>query len=78
MEEQRNQPERLMAEALQLHRQGRLAQAEPLYRQVLAVAPRHAEALHMLGMVALQQRRFHEADRLIANPSRSAPTPSLR
>ena len=55
-----------MAEALQLHRQGRLAQAEPLYRQVLAVAPRHAEALHMLGMVALQQRRFHEADRLIA------------
>jgi tetratricopeptide (TPR) repeat protein len=55
-----------MFEALQLHRQGRMEQAEQLYREVLAVAPRHAEALHMLGIVALQQRRFDEADRLIA------------
>jgi tetratricopeptide (TPR) repeat protein len=59
-------PERPMFEALRLHRQGRLEQAVPLYREVLAAAPRDAEALHMLGIVALQQRRFDEADRLIA------------
>jgi tetratricopeptide (TPR) repeat protein len=57
--------DRLMSEALQLHQQGRLAQAEPLYRQVLVAAPRHAEALHMLGVVALQQRRPDEAERVI-------------
>ena len=66
MQELRSEAERLMFEALQLHRQGRLAEAEPLYREVLAAAPRHPEALHMLGVVALQQRRFDVADRLIA------------
>ena len=58
--------DRLMAEALHLHRHGELTQAEPLYRQVLAATPRHAEALHLLGVVAVQQQRFEEADRLIA------------
>jgi tetratricopeptide (TPR) repeat protein len=63
---QGDEPERLMAAALLVHRQGQLAQAESLYRQVLGAAPRHAEALHMLGVIALQQRRIDEADRLIA------------
>jgi Flp pilus assembly protein TadD len=38
----------------QLHMAGRLAEAEPIYRQVLAAMPRHAEALHALGALALQ------------------------
>jgi len=42
-----DEAERLMSKALQLHRQGRLAQAEPLYREVLASSPGHAEALHI-------------------------------
>ncbi len=40
--------------ALQQHRTGRLPEAEELYRQILAVAPDHAEALHHLGVVADQ------------------------
>ena len=55
-----------MSQALYLHRQGKLAQAEPLCREVLAASPRHAEALHMLDVVALRQRRLEEADRLMA------------
>jgi protein O-GlcNAc transferase len=39
--------------ARQLHRQGRLAEAERLYRQILAVQPTHPEALHLLGILAM-------------------------
>jgi hypothetical protein len=37
----------------QLHVAGRLAEAEQVYRRVIAAAPRHAEALHGWGAVAL-------------------------
>ena len=40
--------------AAELHRLGRIAEAEPLYRRVLDAAPRHADALHLLGL-ALHQ-----------------------
>lgn len=40
--------------AIQHHRAGRLAEAEQLYRQILAQQPDHAEAVHNLGMIALQ------------------------
>ena len=38
--------------ALQHHRAGRLADAEALYRQILAVQPNHAGALQFLGVIA--------------------------
>jgi len=48
-----------LSEALSIavthHRAGRLEQAEALYRQILAVEPQHAEALHLLGVVAYQR-----------------------
>jgi len=37
-----------LAQALALHQQGRLADAEPLYAAILAVRPDHFDALHML------------------------------
>jgi len=40
--------------ALQHHQAGRLAEAEPIYRQILAHEPNNADALHLLGMIALQ------------------------
>lgn len=43
------------------HQAGDLAQAEKLYRQVLAVAPQEFNALHLLGVVFLQQNRLTEA-----------------
>jgi len=43
--------------ALQYHQSGRLAEAEALYRQILAVEPRQAEAFHQLGLIAAQMGR---------------------
>jgi len=51
--------------ALQHHQAGRLAEAEALYRQILAVDPRHADALHLLGVVAAQAGRHDVAVELM-------------
>ena len=51
--------------ALQQHQSGRLAEAEALYRQILAAEPHHAEALHHLGVVAHQVGRNDLAVELI-------------
>ena len=51
--------------AVQRHRAGRLAEAEALYRQILAAQPRHAEALHLLGVIAQQAGRHDLAVELI-------------
>ncbi|HEY3900888.1 MAG TPA: tetratricopeptide repeat protein [Chthoniobacter sp.] len=40
--------------AIQHHQAGRLAEAEAVYRQILGVDPNHADAWHMLGVVANQ------------------------
>ena len=47
----------LIAAATAHHRDGRLAEAEKLYRQTLAIAPRHAETLYHLGIIGLQTGR---------------------
>jgi predicted O-linked N-acetylglucosamine transferase (SPINDLY family) len=45
-------------DAVRNHQAGRLAEAEKLYRQVLATQPNHAEALHLLGVLAHQSGRL--------------------
>jgi tetratricopeptide (TPR) repeat protein len=62
-----------MAEALAHHGAGRLAQAEQLYRRILDARPEHAEALHYLGVVALQTGRADEAVSLIRRASSLQP-----
>jgi predicted O-linked N-acetylglucosamine transferase (SPINDLY family) len=47
--------------ALQHHQAGRLADAEALYRQILAVQPVNADAVHNLGVVAQQSGRCNIA-----------------
>lgn len=42
-------------DAVRLHRAGSTFEAECLYRRVLAEQPRHAGALHLLGVVRLQR-----------------------
>jgi tetratricopeptide (TPR) repeat protein len=54
-----------MVEAQQHHAAGQLAEAEALYRAVLAEAPEQAHALHLLGVLAHQAGRHEEARRLI-------------
>ncbi len=55
-------PADLFARAAQSHRDGRLAEAEQLYRQVLAGDPRHADSLHRLGVIAYQKGRYTQAE----------------
>jgi protein O-GlcNAc transferase len=56
---------RLLQQALGFHRQGQLEQAEALYRRILAEAPRHFDAQHLLGVIAFQRRDLETAIRLI-------------
>jgi len=47
--------------AQRLHWQGRLNEAEQLYRAVLKIAPNHAGALHRLGVLSSEQGQFEQA-----------------
>ncbi len=47
--------------ALGHHQAGRLNEAAEIYRQVLTANPRHAGAMHLLGLVALQSGRAEAA-----------------
>ncbi len=46
----------LFAQGLALHQQGQVARAKTLYEQVLAIQPRHFNALHLLGLIAAQTK----------------------
>ena len=48
-------------QAISLHREGRLAEAERLYLTVLRAKPNHFDAQHMLGVLRHQQGRNAEA-----------------
>ncbi len=62
-----------MRQALALHQAGRAGEAEALYRQVLAVKPDHAAALHFLGILLHQGRRSADGVALIEKSVRAAP-----
>ncbi|HEY1340332.1 MAG TPA: sulfotransferase [Bryobacteraceae bacterium] len=55
------------------HRAGRLDQATGLYRQVLAIQPDHADALHFLGVAAHQQGDHLRAIGLIRSALAATP-----
>jgi protein O-GlcNAc transferase len=59
--------------ALQQHQAGRLREAEQRYRQILAQQPEHADALHMLGVVAIQTGRNDAAVELIGKAVATRP-----
>ena len=52
-------------QGLALHRQGDLGAAERIYQEILESEPNHFDALHMLGMVALQRRHTERGIELI-------------
>jgi len=60
--------------ALVHHQAGRLAQAEAIYTQILQIRPRHADALHYLGMLASQTGRGAMAIELIQKAIHIAPS----
>ncbi|MDO9357432.1 MAG: tetratricopeptide repeat protein [Polaromonas sp.] len=55
----------LFASAVAAHQQGRLAEAKAGYLQLLQTEPRHADALHLLGVIHLQQGDAAQAEVLI-------------
>jgi tetratricopeptide (TPR) repeat protein len=60
-------------QALALHRQGRLDEAERIYGRVLKASPGHFDALHLCAMLKLQRGKAGEAYRLIGAALRIDP-----
>ena len=56
---------RILQLGLDHHSEGRFDQARSYYEQVLTVSPNHFDALHMMGVLAIQTRRPKEAVALI-------------
>jgi predicted O-linked N-acetylglucosamine transferase (SPINDLY family) len=57
--------EAVFQRALALHQQSRLDEARALYEQTLRFEPRHFRALHLLGIIALQNNQAELAIELI-------------
>ena len=55
------------------HKAGRLSEAERIYRQVLKARPDHADALHLLGMIAHQCGKHERAIELIGKAIENSP-----
>jgi len=66
----------LFQEGLEAHQSGRLTEAEAAYRKILDAAPGHADANHLLGVIALQVDDFEAAVDLIGKAIEITPTAS--
>ncbi|MBU6507054.1 MAG: tetratricopeptide repeat protein, partial [Alphaproteobacteria bacterium] len=64
----------LLATALDFYRRGALADAERVYRQVIAAAPDNADALLQLGILSGHLRRFAEAEACLEKAALLRPT----
>ncbi len=67
----------LLGEGVKLHQAGRLAEAEGIYSQILAVHPDHFDGLHLLGVISHQRGNHADAVRRIdqalkRNPNHAA------
>ena len=56
-------PQRVLARAVQAHRSGRLDDAQRILVELLKQDPRNADALHMLGVIAMQAGNAQAAER---------------
>jgi protein O-GlcNAc transferase len=66
-------PMQTIERAKALHRMGRIAEAEAVYRSVLAHNPREFDALHLLGLIRYQQGRPSEAHALLSQAIKLRP-----
>jgi protein O-GlcNAc transferase len=62
---QANSTTDILRQAIQFHDAGELGRAETLYRQILQNEPQHAEALHLLGLLANQAGQSQAALELL-------------
>lgn len=63
--------------ASQHHQAGRLDEAAAIYRRALSVAPKHPDALHLLGLLLHQQGRNEEAVELIRRAIAEQPATAI-
>ena len=63
----------LIERGLEHHRAGRLSEAQTLYEQALSLKPRHPDALHLLGLVALQNGDSTAATTLLERAIQAQP-----
>jgi protein O-GlcNAc transferase len=66
-----------LAQALQHHQRGQLAEAERLYAVILAARPDHFDALQMMGLIKLAKGQPGEALRLMSAAMRTRTTPQV-
>ena len=59
-----------------MHQAGRMAEAVEIYEKIIAQVPKHFDATHLLGVIALQEGRFEQARDLIASALRTNPKDS--
>ncbi|WP_448662915.1 tetratricopeptide repeat protein [Sphingomonas sp. CJ20] len=64
----------LYTDGLRHHQQGGLAEAEARYRRVLTANPHHFDAMHMMGVMALQVGKIDTAVQLLSEAARLMPT----
>lgn len=63
----------LFQQALTAHQQGRLDEAENLYRQILQTAPEHPDILNLLGLIAQAKGVHNQAMELFYRALQKAP-----
>lgn len=66
----------LVEDGLVHHRGGRLQEACARYEAALSRVPHHADAWHLLGVVAMQQQRYADALEFIGRAIEISPQPS--
>lgn len=66
-------PDPLLTQAMALHRAGRRAEAEPLYRRVVAAHPKDGRYLYLLGLCLLEQGKYGEGRKIMTDTVRLAP-----
>ena len=66
-------PNQALREAVTLHQQGRLHEAEKIYARVLKAVPGHFDALNLLGAIKARQGQFGEAQRLFGAAVKADP-----
>jgi tetratricopeptide (TPR) repeat protein len=66
-------PGQALSQAVGLHRQGQLRDAEKIYARVLKAAPGNFDALNLLGAIRMQQGQFGEARGLFSAAVKANP-----
>lgn len=64
----------LLQEAIALHQHGQLSEAETRYQQILSADPKHADALHFLGLVKRANGDLQQAHALLSKAASINPS----